>query len=51
MLAQEAAAARVEALCRLGDGRAAAANRDFAAHWPDSTLRPFLRDVCGDASP
>lgn len=51
MFAHEAAAARVEALCRLGDRRAAAARREFATRWPDSTLLPFLRGVCDDEAP
>jgi RNA polymerase sigma-70 factor (ECF subfamily) len=39
MFAQEAAATRIEALCRLGDGEAARSETDaFARRWPESGL-------------
>lgn len=49
--AQEAAAARVEALCRLGDASAAAASAEFHARWPGSSLASWLAGVCGGGAP
>lgn len=48
-LAEEAAAIRVEAMCRLGDGRWAEALDAFDAGWPRSAQRPRLSTACKGA--
>jgi hypothetical protein len=45
-LAEEAAAIRVEALCKLGDGRWSDALDGFDARWPRSAQRPKLSAAC-----
>lgn len=45
-LAEEAAAIRVEALCKLGDGRWSDALDAFDARWPRSAQRPKLTAAC-----
>ncbi len=45
-LAEEAAAIRVEALCKLGDGRWSDALDAFDARWPRSAQRPRLTAAC-----
>ena len=48
-LAEEAAAIRVEALCRLGDARWSAAFDDFDLRFPRSAQRPRLSAACKGA--
>lgn len=48
-LAEEAAAIRVEAMCRLGDGRWAEALDAFDVGWPRSAQRPRLSTACKGA--
>lgn len=45
-LAEDAAAIAVEALCRLGDGRATEMLADFTARWPRSRERARLEARC-----
>ncbi len=47
-LAEEAAALRIEALCRLGDARADAAWETFATRWPASPQRMRIAAACKD---
>ncbi len=47
-LAEEAAAVRVEALCRLGDTRWSSALDSFDSRWPRSAQRPRLTTACKD---
>lgn len=46
IFAQEAAAARIEALCRLGDERATGELATFRERWPASSLQAWLDTTC-----
>lgn len=51
IFAQEAAAARIEALCRTGERTTAAPElATFATQWPTSTQHAWLHTVCADES-